>query len=235
LSRRSRRLGGLRSLGVPARGGSIYDLAFTHRSYAFEQPEPIPHNERLEFLGDAVLGVVVTELLFRSHPELPEGDLARLRASLVNTHALADLGRELDLGRHLRLGRGEEASGGADKDSLLANTFEAVVGAVYLHRGMRVIKRALKKMFGRRLRMLAESGELFDPKTALQEAAVKRTGVRPAYRLASSGPDHAKRFTAHVYLQDVLYGEGAGKSKKEAEQNAARQALERMEQDARAS
>lgn len=229
MSRRSRRYGALKVLGVPGRGGPLYELAFTHRSFAFEQPTVLPHNERLEFLGDAVLGMVVTELLYRTHPSLPEGELARLRASLVNTRALADLARSMDLGRYLRLGRGEGASGGADKDSLLANTFEAVVGAVFLDRGWRVARKALLRLFSAALGELEGAAD-FDPKTALQEAAVKHTGSRPQYRVSGAGPDHARRFTALVYVENELYGEGAGRSKKEAEQNAARQALERLEE-----
>lgn len=236
MSRRSRRYGALKVLGVPKRGGPLYELAFTHRSFAFEQPKVVPHNERLEFLGDAVLGMVVTELLYRTHPALPEGELARLRASLVNTRALAELARAMDLGRYIRMGRGEDASGGADKDSLLANTFEAVVGAVFLDRGWRVVRKSLLKLFSTALEEVSRAAD-FDPKTALQEAAVRHTGGRPHYRVAAAGPDHAKRFTASVFVENELYGEGSGRSKKEAEQNAARQALERMQEEtgARAS
>jgi ribonuclease-3 len=165
--------------------GSIYELALTHRSYAFEAALP-EHNERLEFLGDAILGAIVTDLIFRSYPELAEGEMARLRASVVNTVALADIARSLGLGSHIRLGKGEESSGGRDKSSLLADTFEALVGAVRMGNG------------------------------------------RPSYRVASSGPDHAKSFSARVYVGEQLEGEGAGRSKKEAEQNAARDALVRL-------
>lgn len=220
----------LEALGVPADGGEIYDLALTHRSYAFEQPEPIPHNERLEFLGDAILEAVVTDLIYKTYPDLAEGEMARLRASVVNTHALADIGRELGLGDHIRFGRGEEASGGREKDSLLANTLEAVVGAVYLDRGLEHTKSALEPIFRDRLMRSLETGDRYDAKTALQEVVVKTTGGQPDYRVSSSGPDHDKRFAADVYVASVLMGSGAGRSKKEAEYNAAREALTRVEE-----
>jgi ribonuclease-3 len=215
---------------VPTEGAPIYDLALTHRSYAFEQPEPVPHNERLEFLGDAVLGVVVTDLIYVEYPELSEGEMARLRASVVNTSALADIGRSIGLGEHIRLGKGEELSGGRDKDSLLADSFEAVVGAVYLDRGVQVVKEVLTPLFAGRIER-SIAGPRYDVKTALQERVVRRGGF-PSYRVASSGPDHDKRFTAHVYINDELYGVGSGRSKKEAEQAAALEALERIDVEA---
>jgi ribonuclease III len=218
----------LGALGLPAPAGSIYELALTHRSYAYEQLVPPAHNERLEFLGDAVLGVIVSDLVYRSYPEAPEGAMARLRASVVNTQALADLARALDLGPHILLGRGEEASGGRDKPSLLADTFEAVIGAAYLDQGMEAVTRVLVPLFADLLAEAVELGTGYDPKTALQEAAVKHHGDRPAYRVAASGPDHDKRFVAHAYVKDELCGMGTGRSKKEAEQNAAREALARV-------
>ena len=184
----------------------------------------------MEFLGDAILDAVVTTLIYESYPDLTEGEMARMRASVVNTDALADLGRQLGLGNHILLGRGEETSGGRDKSSLLANVFEAIVGAVYLERGLDAITAALVPLFEP---MLAESatGARYDSKTALQEIAVRNIGELPSYRVASSGPDHDKRFVAHVFLADEPFGDGSGRSKKEAEQNAARQALERMESE----
>jgi ribonuclease-3 len=213
---------------VPREGGEIYDLALTHRSYAFEQPEAEPHNERLEFLGDAILEAVVTDLIYTTYPDLPEGDMARLRASVVNTQALADVARETGLGEHIRLGKGEEASGGREKPSLLANTFEAVVGAVYLGRGIGAVKEALQPIFSETIARSADSGDRYDAKTALQEVVVQQTAGSPMYRVASSGPDHDKRFTADVYVDEKLYGSGSGRSKKEAEYNAAREALGRL-------
>jgi ribonuclease-3 len=218
----------LSSLGVPGGGGEIYDLALTHRSYAFEQPEAEPHNERLEFLGDAILEAVVTDLIFTTYPDLPEGDMARLRASVVNTQALAEVAREERLGDHIRLGKGEEASGGREKPSLLANTFEAVVGAVYIDRGIDAVKAALRPIFTRKIARSVDSGDRYDAKTALQEVVVQKTAGSPLYRVASSGPDHDKRFTADVFVDDELFGSGTGRSKKEAEYNAAREALGRL-------
>jgi ribonuclease-3 len=213
---------------VPEEGGELYRLALTHRSYAYEQPEPVPHNERLEFLGDAILGAVVTDLIYRDHPELSEGEMARLRASVVNTHALAELATEIGLGDHLLLGRGEESSGGRLKPSLLADTLEALIGAVYLERGIDAVRAALEPLFRDRLAASVATGGRYDAKTALQEVAVRTSGDVPSYRVASTGPDHDKRFTAHVYVDDKLFGVGDGRSKKEAEQNAARAALDRL-------
>jgi ribonuclease-3 len=172
----------------------------------------------------------VTALIFESYPDLSEGEMARLRASVVNTEALADEARSLGLGEHILLGKGEEASGGRDKSSLLANAFEAVVGAVFVDQGMPAVERNLRPLFEVKLKESVESGR-YDSKTALQEIAVRETGELPSYRIASSGPDHDKRFEAHVYLDGDLHGSGTGRSKKEAEQNAAREALDRLDAD----
>jgi ribonuclease-3 len=227
LSRPSNLPPALKALGVPAEDGSIYELALTHRSFAFEAGLP-EHNERLEFLGDAILGAVVTELIYRSYPDVAEGEMARLRASVVNTGALADVARSLGIGPHIRLGRGEETSGGWDKPSLLADTFEALVGAAYLDRGLDEVAAFVVPIFSEKLRAVVASGGGHDPKTALQELSVRSRNGRPTYRVASSGPDHDKRFTAQVYVGDRLYGAGSGRSKKEAEQGAAREALPRV-------
>jgi ribonuclease-3 len=221
---------GLAALGVPTDAGPIYQVALTHRSFAFESPDEGGHNERLEFLGDAILGAVVTALIYESYPDLSEGEMARLRASVVNTEALADEARSLALGEHIRLGKGEEASGGREKSSLLANAFEALVGAVFVDQGMEAADRNLRPLFEAKLKESVEFGR-YDSKTALQEIAVRETGQLPTYRIASSGPDHDKRFEAHVYLDGELHGSGNGRSKKEAEQNAAREALDRLDAD----
>ncbi|CAN5774947.1 hypothetical protein BH18ACT15_BH18ACT15_08180 [soil metagenome] len=221
---------GLADLGVPAARGPIYELALTHRSYAFEQPQPIEHNERLEFLGDAILGAVVTTFLYEVFPDLKEGDLARIRASVVNSRALAQIAMSLGVGDELRLGRGEEASGGRAKDSLLADTFEALIGAVYLDRGDEAVRAALVPLFEPLVRRAADAASpRYDAKTALQETAVRGSGILPVYRIASTGPDHDKHFTALVYVDGEPCGEGEGRTKKEAEQRAAQSALAKLE------
>lgn len=229
---RLNRESGFEALGIPPDGGPLYELALTHRSHAFEQPFGSAgaglHNERLEFLGDAILGAVVTTLLYQSYPELPEGDMARLRASVVNTQALSELAGDLGIGDHLRLGRGEEATGGRAKPSLLANTFEALVGALYLDLGMEHVTSVLEPLFAAKLSHLASGGERYDAKNALQEVTVRDCGIVPSYRVTASGPDHAKRFAAEVRVDESLVGAGEGRSKKEAEQNAARTALKRL-------
>ena len=198
----------------------LLERALTHRSYAYEHGG-LPTNERLEFLGDAVLGLVVTDALYTTHPDLPEGSLAKLRASVVNTRALADVARALQLGRWLRLGRGEEVTGGRDKNSILADTMEAVIGAVYLDRGIATASAVVRSLFDPLMRAASEDGASLDWKTALQELAAARGLGAPAYAIEESGPDHAKSFTAQVSLGGVVQGSGAGRSKKEAEQQAA--------------
>ena len=217
---------------MPSTRGGTFDLALTHRSFAFEQPDEVEHNERLEFLGDAILGAVVTDLIYLGHPELSEGEMARLRASVVNTHALAELARDHGVGEHLRLGKGEDVSGGRDKPSLLADTLEAVIGAIYLERGMDELRRHLDPILQERLERALAAEHRYDSKTALQEIVVRDTSELPMYRVAASGPDHDRRYTAHVYVDSELYGTGAGRSKKEAEQAAAREALSRLGEEA---
>lgn len=214
----------LQALGIPARPGSLAELALTHRSFAFEQPETTPHNERLEFLGDAVLQGIVTEFIYRSYPELPEGEMARLRASVVEKRTLAIVARDVGLGHHLRLGKGEEASGGRDKSSLLADALEALIGAAFIERNGRFLE-ALVPVFAELIEEVVAAGGGQDPKGALQEKVARDLGLRPSYRVSSAGPDHDKRFTAQVLVDGEVVGEGVGRSKKEAELHAAREAL----------
>ncbi|UVE95663.1 ribonuclease III [Dietzia sp. B32] len=200
--------------------------ALTHRSYAYEHGG-LPHNERLEFLGDAVLELVVTEYLYKSYPDRPEGDLAKIRASLVNTYVLADIARELGpggLGGHLRLGRGEELTGGHDKHSILADTLEAVFGAVYLTHGLEAARGLIERIIGERLQVVPHLGAALDWKTSLQEKCASLGRPRVHYDITSTGPDHAKVFSAVVSIGDRALGEGSGRTKKEAEQKAAEQA-----------
>ncbi|WP_122261490.1 ribonuclease III [Ornithinimicrobium cerasi] len=194
--------------------------ALTHRSYAYEN-DGVPHNERLEFLGDAVLGVVVTDTLYRSHPDLPEGRLAKLRAAVVNSRALAEVGRAVGLGEFVLLGKGEQTTGGRDKSSILADTTEAVIGCVYLSAGMPAADALIHHLLDPLMRRSAALGAALDWKTSLQEvAATGEMGV-PEYRAQSEGPDHDKSFTAEVVIDEEVVGTGQGRSKKGAEQRAA--------------
>jgi ribonuclease III len=209
----------------------LLTLALTHRSYAYEHGG-LPTNERLEFLGDSVLGVVVTERLYRSHPDLPEGQLAKLRASVVNMHALASVARELGpprtdggpnagLGTYLYLGRGEELTGGRGKASILADATEALIGAVYLAHGLEVARDVVERLFDGLLRAAPLLGAGLDWKTSLQElTASSELGV-PEYRITEDGPDHLKTFTAIAVVAGRELGTGVGRTKKEAEQKAA--------------
>ena len=216
-----------RALGIRFGSEQLYVRAFTHRSYAYENGG-LPTNERLEFLGDAVLGLVVTDVIYRAFPELPEGQLAKLRAATVNMNVLADVARELGVGEAVRLGRGEEMSGGRDKSSILADTLEAILGAVYLDKGLPRAAALIRRLFEARVMEAAGRGAALDYKTSLQELAASSLGGMPSYSIEEEGPDHAKRFTATVSVAGVPYGSGKGRSKKEAEQNAAQEAFETL-------
>jgi ribonuclease-3 len=199
---------------------ALLERALTHRSFAYENGG-LPTNERLEFLGDAVLGLVVTDTLYRAHPELPEGQLAKLRSAVVNARALADVGRELDLGSHIRLGRGEETTGGRDKSSILADTVEAVIGAVYIGSGLAAADAFVHRVFDPLIEAAAQLGAGLDWKTSLQELTANSGLGVPDYLIADHGPDHEKTFTAVVRVAGQDRGRGSGRSKKEAEQQAA--------------
>jgi len=216
-----------RRLGIRIKDRGLLEMALTHRSFAYEQGRT-ETNERLEFLGDAVLGIVVTDALYREYPTLPEGDLAKMRAALVNMTVLADVAREVELGEAVHLGRGEAMTGGRSKPSILADTLEAVFGAVYLDRGMQASTDVVLGLFLPRIRGQVEGGTVMDYKTTLQELAASRLGTMPEYRIEESGPDHAKRFAATVLLAGEDYGSGEGRSKKEAEQASAKVAVERL-------
>jgi ribonuclease III len=201
----------------------LLDQALSHRSWAFEEGG-LPTNERLEFLGDAVLGLVVTDEIYHAHPEDQEGRLAKLRAAAVRSETLAIVARGIDLGDYIKLGRGETASGGADKDSILADVLEAVFGAVYLDQGFPAAYDLVLRLFSQVLDELAESETALDYKTSLQELSAARFEVLPRYVVTDEGPDHAKTFTAEVHIDGERLGRGKGRSKKQAEQQAARQA-----------
>ena len=212
----------LDALGVQLSEDAI-DRALTHRSYAYEH-DGLPTNERLEFLGDSVLGLVVTDTLFRHHPDLPEGQLAKLRAAVVQMSALADVARDLDLGAYLRLGNGEELTGGRDKSSILADTLEAVIGAVYLDCGLAQASAMVHRLFDPVIERSSGLGAGLDWKTSLQELTAARSLGVPEYQISESGPDHQKSFTAVVKAGGRMLGTGAGRSKKAAEQQAAQSA-----------
>lgn len=217
-------------LGTPDLDADLLLQALTHRSYAYEHGG-LPTNERLEFLGDAVLGLVVTEALFRTHPQLSEGQLAKLRAAVVNARALASVGRAIGVGSYVRLGRGEESTGGRDKSSILADTVEALIGAVYLDAGWSVAAGLVHRLFDPLLDAAADLGAGLDWKTSLQELAAAEGLGAPQYLLEDTGPDHRKTFTARVRVGPRIYGEGAGPSKKEAEQRAAETAWHTIRAD----
>jgi len=208
------------ALGRPVLDAELLDRALTHRSYAYENGG-LPTNERLEFLGDAVLGLVVTDALYTRHPDLPEGQLAKLRAAVVNMQALAGVARELQVGRHVRLGRGEEATGGRDKASILSDTVEAVIGAIFVQFGIERASEVIHAIFDPVIAEAAELGAGLDWKTSLQEITATHDLGVPRYVLESEGPDHDKRFTAEVHVGDQVFPGGSGRSKKEAEQEVA--------------
>jgi len=202
---------------------ALLERALTHRSYAYEQGG-LPTNERLEFLGDSVLGVIITEALYRDNPEVSEGHLARMRAAVVNMRALADVARALELGAALRLGRGEETTGGRDKSSILADGLEALIGAVYLDCGLAIASAFVHRLFDPLLTDSAALGAGLDWKTSLQELAAAELLGPPEYAVTESGPDHAKSFIASAIVGGERLGFGQGTSKKQAEQQAASEA-----------
>ncbi|HMR50030.1 MAG TPA: ribonuclease III [Arachnia sp.] len=216
----------LDELGVEV-DAQLFELALTHRSYAFENGG-IPSNERLEFLGDAVLQIVVTEHLYRSFPELAEGQLAKLRASVVNTQALAGVARRLQIGPLIKLGRGERLTGGADKASILADTTEAIIGAVHLAGGAPWSHRFVHVLFDPLMAAAEARADYLDHKTALQEACSQRGWEPPRYVVEGAGPDHMRTFTADVIVDGRPLGHGVASSKKHAEQLAARAAFREL-------
>ena len=202
--------------------------AVAHRSWCAEHGDR-PSNERLEFLGDAVLGMAITGHIYAAYPELQEGSLAKLRAALVNATTLAELAEGLDLGAALLLGKGEDASGGREKPSILADALEALIGAVYVDAGIDAATGVVLGLVGDRLKEAAIGPEGHDAKTRLQEWSARELGAPPVYEVADDGPDHAKVFAASVVLDGERWGRGRGRSKKQAEQQAARAAWARIE------
>ncbi len=217
--------GFLASFGVTVRP-ELLDLALTHRSWAYEH-KAAPHNERLEFLGDSVLGLAVTSRLYADFPALTEGQLTMRRAAIVSSNALSGIARTIGLGEHIKLGRGEKRSGGREKDSILADTVEAIIGAVYLSEGPAAADRFVRELTDPLFANIEHLVVLFDPKTTLQEEAVARGEGFPSYTVEGSGPNHERLYTAKVTLGG-FHGEGTGTNKKAAELLAARSVIEQL-------
>ena len=205
----------------------LLQLAFTHRSFAYENGLT-QTNERLEFLGDSVLGLVVTEELYTKFPDLDESRLSPLRSGIVNMRALADIARNLELGQYIRIGKGEELTGGRDKNSLLADSLEALIGAIYLSHGFSETQRVVRNLIAETMDSAMSKGAGLDGKTALQELAAARKLSAPEYQVSESGPDHDKTFVATAVVGGEAIANGEGKSKREAEQIAARIAYEKL-------
>ncbi len=216
-----------RRIGYRFNNPALLETALSHRSFCAEAGR-VPSNERLEFLGDAVVGVIVTDYIYNMYPELNEGDLAKLRATVVSTRSLAQVAKECSLGSAVKLGKGEDASGGREKESILADTFEAVIGALYLDGGLQSASRFVLGMLEDTIVESAQSPGGSDFKTRLQEMVVQMGYDAPVYNVVGSGPDHDRRYRAEVYINDQQVGVGIGRSKKEAEQEAARVAWHTM-------
>ena len=212
---------------------ALLEQALVHSSYVNENPGfTAGHNERLEFLGDAILGFVVAEKLYRNFPESSEGDMTKLRAAVVRGETLVRVAKEAGLGEYLYLGKGEEASGGRHKPANLAGAMEAVIAAVFLDQGLAAAKKFVLRWFAKELRKSVKRGTVADYKSRLQELLQSLQKSAPSYYLAdATGPDHDKSFTVEVRTGDTILGTGSGKSKKAAEMEAARSALERLSAD----
>lgn len=220
----------LKKMGVRFQNESLLELALTHRSFVHEHRLPLEaSNERLEFLGDAVLGLCIAEMLVRSFPEETEGSLSKRRAALVNQKQLAQLAENLDLGAALRLGKGEEKTGGRKKKSLLCDAFEAVIGALYLDQGVEACQKCIEKLFHQLIPVSKKMEASQDYKTKLQEYFQQEYQRSPRYLLSSeTGPDHLKSFEVRIEFNEEVLGSGHGRSKREAEQDAARNALNQL-------
>jgi len=218
-----------RQLGLNFLDKNLFIQAFCHRSYLNEYPNfHLAHNERLEFLGDAVLELVITEYLYKKYPQKNEGELTNWRAALVNSRLLGELAREMDFDRFLLLSKGEEKEVGRGRLYILANAFEALIGAIYLDQGYNKAREFVEKnLIDKKLKEIVEKGIFKDPKTKFQEAAQEKLKITPIYRVLKEwGPDHNKRFRVGVFLKDELIATGEGNSKQEAEEMAAKVALE---------
>ena len=210
---------------------SLLKTAFIHRSYLNEHPgETLSHNERLEFLGDSVLGVIVSDYLYEKYPNKPEGDLTNYRSSIVNARILSQVAKELSLGKYLFLSKGEEETGGRDRQYILANTYESLLGAIYLDQGLAVSARFVRKNLITHLKEIVDKKLYKDFKSKLQELAQEKFNITPSYKvLSEQGPDHSKIYETGVYLNKKLIGKGVGNSKQNSEQEAAKNYLEKID------
>ncbi len=217
-------------IGVELANSSLLVTALTHRSYINESGnEAIEHNERLEFLGDAVLELIISEYLFTKYPDRKEGELTSFRAATVKTESLAEASRQIGIGEYLRMSKGEESTGGRDKDYLLANTFEALLGAIYSDGGFEKCKTFVNKWLVPKIDEIVENRLDIDSKTKFQEIAQRLFRITPEYKLEKEvGPDHEKEFSMSVYIGDRKFGTGKGSSKQRAEEDAARKAIQKI-------
>lgn len=207
----------------------LYEQAFVHRSYLNESRDHMESNERLEFLGDSILSFVISDHLYRTYPDFNEGILTNLRSLVVNTKSLAESARELDFGSRLRLSHGEEESKGRENESLLANSFEAFIGALFMDQGIEPVSLFLQETIFPKIQKHVDAKTFKDPKSLFQEYVQSKKQPSPLYKvIGEDGPPHAKHFKIGVFVQDQLVGEGEGKSKQEGEENAAKQALEKL-------
>ncbi|MBU1119657.1 ribonuclease III [Patescibacteria group bacterium] len=221
-------------LGIVFKDKSLLDVALTHRSYLNEHKEiALQNNERIEFLGDAVLELIISSYLFKKYPDKPEGDLTNIRAALVRTESLAEESRNLGIGEYLRMSKGEKESGGRDKDYLLANTFEAVLGAIYQDQGFDVCKEYIERTLLMKADRIVENNLFIDPKTQAQEIIQAKFKVTPIYEvLKQDGPDHEKTFTVALKINNKQIASGTGSSKQKAEEAAAKETVNLLENQA---
>ncbi len=217
-----------KTLGISFKNKNLIRQAFVHRSFLNETDEIPTSNERLEFLGDSILSFLVSDYLYLHYPDFPEGELTNIRSSLVKTATLAEVSRKLGLGNYLMLSKGEEEGGGRQNTSILADTFEALLGAIYLDQGLTKVRELVENFLFPCLSTILSQKTYKDAKSVFQELVQDKIKISPVYKvLAESGPDHAKEFKVGVFVNNVLHGEGSGKSKQEAEMKAAKAALEK--------
>lgn len=214
---------------IPFKNQKLFEQAFTHRSFLNEAKEKIESNERLEFLGDSILSFIVSQYLYKTYPEYHEGNLTNIRSLLVNTKTLAQVAKSLDFGQYLKLSKGEEEARGRENQSLLADCFEAYIGALFLDQGIEPVEQFLFTTLIPRIDEVVSKKQFKDPKSLFQEHMQAQNHTSPVYKvIAEEGPSHAKEFTVAVYVKDRQLGEGKGRSKQEAEEHAAKQALEKI-------